>query len=70
MADTDRLIEVTLDDSGLPPPSTEVEQERRVALYDLTQENAFGLPGREDAPRPPAPTGSASACATSCWPSR
>ena len=30
MAETDRLIEVTLDESGLAPPTPEVEQERRV----------------------------------------
>lgn len=42
---TDRLIEVTLDETGLPAPTPEVEQERRVALFDLTEENRFGLPG-------------------------
>ena len=46
LAGTDRLIEVTLDDSALPPASPEAEQDRRVALYELTQENVFGLPGR------------------------
>lgn len=51
---TDRLIEVTLDDSGLPPPSPEVEQERRVALFDLIEDNRFRLPGREGATPPPA----------------
>jgi uncharacterized protein (UPF0262 family) len=45
----DRLIAVTLDDSGLPPPTPEVEQERRVALYDLMEENVFRLPPREGA---------------------
>lgn len=55
MADTDRLIEVTLDDSGLPAPSPETEQERRVALYELGQENAFALPGREGRPAPDGP---------------
>lgn len=55
MTDADRLIEVTLDDSGLPAPSTEVEQERRVALYELTQKNVFGLPGREGRPAPAGP---------------
>ncbi|MFN3614792.1 MAG: UPF0262 family protein [Rubrimonas sp.] len=53
---TDRLIEVTLDDSGLPPPTPEVEQERRVALFDLIEENLFRLPAREGAaPPPPGP---------------
>ena len=55
LAGTDRLIEVTLDDSALPPASPEAEQDRRVALYELTQENVFGLPGREGRPAPAGP---------------
>ena len=52
MADTDRLIAVNLDDAGLPAPTPEVEQERRVALFDLLEENSFGL---ADADAPPGP---------------
>ena len=53
---SDRLIEVRLDDSDLPPPSPEVEQERRVAIFDLLEENVFRLPARGDgAPPPPGP---------------
>ena len=52
---SDRLIEVTLDDAGLPPPSPEVEQERRVAIYDLLEENSFRLPGRGAGAAPPGP---------------
>jgi uncharacterized protein (UPF0262 family) len=51
----DRLIEVTLDDSGLAPPTPEVEQERRVAIFDLLEENRFALPPREGRPVPPGP---------------
>ncbi len=51
----DRLSAVTLDDSNLPPPTPEVEQERRVALYDLMERNLFRLPGREGAAPPPGP---------------
>ncbi|SDZ77159.1 UPF0262 family protein [Rubrimonas cliftonensis] len=51
----DRLVEVTLDDSGLAPPTPEVERERKVALFDLMEENFFRLPGREDAPAPQGP---------------
>ncbi|MHA1129006.1 MAG: UPF0262 family protein [Alphaproteobacteria bacterium] len=43
----DRLIEINLDDSGLPAPTPEIEQERRVAIFDLLEENMFGLVGRE-----------------------
>ncbi|MFO1144002.1 MAG: UPF0262 family protein [Amaricoccus sp.] len=50
MAETDRLIEVTLDETGLAPPTPEVEQERRVAIFDLLEENRFRLPAREAGP--------------------
>jgi uncharacterized protein (UPF0262 family) len=46
----DRLIEVTLDDSSLAPPTPEIEQERRVAIFDLIEENRFALPARDDRP--------------------
>ena len=52
---SDRLIEVMLDDAGLPPPSPEVEQERRVAIYDLLEENRFRLPRRGAEAPPPGP---------------
>jgi uncharacterized protein (UPF0262 family) len=51
----DRLIEVTLDDSGLAPPTPEIEQERRVAIFDLLEENRFALPPRDGRPVPPGP---------------
>jgi uncharacterized protein (UPF0262 family) len=51
----DRLIEVTLDDTGLPPPTPEVEQERQVAIFDLLEENRFAMPVREGKTVPPGP---------------
>ncbi|MEM9011830.1 MAG: UPF0262 family protein [Pseudomonadota bacterium] len=41
---TDRLVEINLDDADLAIPTPEVEQERRVAIYDLLEANTFGLP--------------------------
>jgi uncharacterized protein (UPF0262 family) len=55
MSDADRLIAVHLDDSGLPPPTPEVEQERRVAMFDLLEDNSFRLPPRAEAPPPAGP---------------
>lgn len=43
MKSTDRLVAVNLDDAGLSPPTPEVEQERRVALFDLLEDNQFGI---------------------------
>jgi uncharacterized protein (UPF0262 family) len=51
----DRLIEVTLDETGLAPPTPEVEQERRVAIFDLLEENRFALPARDDREVTPGP---------------
>ena len=45
-----RLIEVTLDETGLPAPTPEIEQERRVAVYDLLEENSFTPVARDGQP--------------------
>ena len=52
---TARLCHVEIDDSGLPPPTPEIEQERRVALFDLLEDNSFALPPREGREMPPGP---------------
>jgi uncharacterized protein (UPF0262 family) len=52
---TDRLVEVTLDETGLAPPTPEIEQERRVAIHDLLEDNLFGVPSREGREVPPGP---------------
>lgn len=50
-----RIIEITLNDSALPPPTPEIEQERKVAIFDLLEDNVFALPPREDRPVVPGP---------------
>lgn len=45
-----RISQIQLDDRNLPPPTAEIEQERKVAIYDLIEENSFSLPKREDRP--------------------
>jgi len=50
-----RLASVTLDDAGLPVPTPEIEQERRVAIFDLLEENSFALPARDGRAVPPGP---------------
>ncbi len=44
-----KLIEIKLDETGLPAPTPEIEQERRVAIYDLLEENSFAPVAREGA---------------------
>ncbi|MEM8871707.1 MAG: UPF0262 family protein [Pseudomonadota bacterium] len=52
---TDRLVDISLDDSGLPAPTPEIEQERRVAIFDLLEDNAFALPTRDGQAPPVGP---------------
>ncbi|MEL6690610.1 MAG: UPF0262 family protein [Pseudomonadota bacterium] len=50
-----RLTHIVLDDANLPPPTPEIEQERKVAIFDLLEDNSFSLPeraGRDAAPGP------------------
>lgn len=53
--DAHRLAEVTLDDAGLPTPTPEIEQERRVAIYDLLEENFFRVLPRAGEEPPAGP---------------
>lgn len=50
-----RLIHIQIDDSALPPATPEMEQERRVAIFDLLEDNSFALPGRDGMAPPPGP---------------
>ncbi len=50
-----RISHIELDDSNLPPPTPEIEQERKVAIYDLLEENSFALPVRDDRAVPDGP---------------
>lgn len=55
MSDLNKLIDITLDDRGLPAPTPEIEQERKVAIFDLLEDNSFTVPGREGKPPPEGP---------------
>ncbi len=50
-----RIAHIELDDAGLPPPTPEIEQERRVAMFDLMEQNSFVLPQRDERAMPPGP---------------
>ncbi len=49
------IVDIALDDAGLPPPTPEIEQERKVAMFDLLEENSFTLPKRDDRVVPDGP---------------
>jgi len=38
------ISHIELNDKHIPPPTSEIEKERRVALYDLLEENKFEVP--------------------------
>ena len=48
--DRDRLIAVTLDEGSIGRGNPDQEHERRIAIYDLVEENSFGLPGHDNGP--------------------
>ena len=52
---TSRISHIEIDDSGLPPPTPEIEQERRVAIFDLLEDNSFAPVGREGREVPTGP---------------
>ena len=45
-----RLFEVRLDEATLPRVSPDADHERAVAIFDLVEENEFGVLGRDDGP--------------------
>jgi uncharacterized protein (UPF0262 family) len=45
-----RLVAVRLDDASIGRGTPDQEHERAIAIYDLLEENEFGLPDREDGP--------------------
>ena len=50
-----KIIHINLDDRNLPPPTPEIDQERKVAMFDLLEDNSFTMPARDDRDVPPGP---------------
>jgi len=50
MSETDRLSSVYLDGDSIGIGSPDQEHERQIAIYDLIEENVFGLPDKDDGP--------------------
>src|SRR5262249_6831086 len=44
------LCEVILDEATIARGPAELDHEREVAIFDLVDENSFGVPGRNDGP--------------------
>lgn len=52
---TNRICHIEIDERGLARPTPEIEQERRVAIFDLLEDNSFSLPKRDDRMAPDGP---------------
>lgn len=50
-----RICHIEIDDTGLAAPTAAIEQERRVAIFDLLEDNSFALPVREGRSIPDGP---------------
>ena len=52
---TNRICAIDIDEAGLVRPTPEIEQERKVAIFDLLEDNTFALPAREGREAPIGP---------------
>ena len=52
---SNRLCHVEIDETGLAEPTPEIEQERKVAIFDLLEDNSFALPARDGVSIPDGP---------------
>ena len=50
-----KITHIEIDDSTLARPTPEIEQERKVAIFDLLEDNTFTLPQREGREVPAGP---------------
>ena len=48
--ENDRLSEVRLDEASLAPANSDVEHDRRIALFDLMEASMFGIAGHDRGP--------------------
>jgi uncharacterized protein (UPF0262 family) len=48
--DTSHLVEIILDDKSVGRNTPDVQHERKVAIFDLLEENVFALEAREEGP--------------------
>jgi uncharacterized protein (UPF0262 family) len=50
-----RICAIDIDEAGLARPTPEIEQERKVAIFDLLEDNSFTLPARDGRTAPEGP---------------
>ncbi|UWP88213.1 UPF0262 family protein [Aliiroseovarius crassostreae] len=52
---TNRITHIDIDETGLAAPTPAIEQERKVAVFDLLEDNSFALEARGDQIVPEGP---------------
>lgn len=50
-----RICHIDIDEAGLAAPTPAIDQERKVAIFDLLEDNSFSLPARDDRVIPAGP---------------
>ena len=50
-----RICHIDIDETGLKTATPEIEQERKVAIFDLLEDNSFALPQRDGKAVPDGP---------------
>ena len=50
-----KITHIEIDDRNLPPPTPEIDQERKVAMFDLLEDNSFAMPARDGRDLPEGP---------------
>ena len=63
MVKSKAIVSIDLDSGGLPPLTPEIEQERRLAIFDLLEENKFAVSNSSKVSK--GYTGSIALCITS-----
>ena len=52
---SNRICAIDIDEKGLARVTPTIEQERKVAIFDLLEDNSFALPARDGRPGLPGP---------------
>ena len=50
-----RIARIEIDDAGRPPPTPEIDEERKVAIFDLLEDNSFTPAPRGEGALPEGP---------------
>ena len=55
MTNKNYIIQIFLEESGLPVPTPEIQHERNLAIYDILQDNEFSIDRKQDNALPQGP---------------